>query len=96
MTLDERSKQLRTTVIKMMASSRRGHLGSAFSLIEILSSSEIAGDLDLVIEGSVEYSDDRNFLFICKGAFILNFTWRRGCLLLFQLLLNIDFINIYC
>lgn len=34
--LDARSRQLRTTIVKMLESSRRGHVGSAFSLIEIM------------------------------------------------------------
>lgn len=34
--LDERSKALRRTIVKMMQLAGRGHLGSAFSLIEIL------------------------------------------------------------
>jgi len=34
--LDRRSKDLRRTVVRMLQSARRGHLGAAFSLIEIL------------------------------------------------------------
>ena len=34
--LDARSRQLRATIVKMLESSRRGHVGSAFSLIEIM------------------------------------------------------------
>lgn len=34
--LDERSLALRRTIIRMMAVAKRGHLGSAFSLVEIL------------------------------------------------------------
>jgi transketolase len=34
--LDERSKALRRTVIQMLLAARRGHLGAAFSLVEIL------------------------------------------------------------
>ena len=34
--LDVRSKELRETVLEILATSRRGHLGSTFSLIEII------------------------------------------------------------
>ena len=34
--LDNRSKELRKTIVEMLKFSRRGHVGSAFSLIEIL------------------------------------------------------------
>ncbi len=34
--LDEKSKALRRNVVKMLAAAQRGHVGSAFSLIEIL------------------------------------------------------------
>ncbi|MBI3457046.1 MAG: transketolase [Candidatus Rokubacteria bacterium] len=34
--LDERSKALRRAIIDMLAAARRGHLGSAFSVVEIL------------------------------------------------------------
>lgn len=34
--LDSRSLELRKTIVEMVATSKRGHLGSAFSLIEIL------------------------------------------------------------
>jgi len=34
--LDERSKDLRRTIIHMLRAARRGHLGAAFSLVEIL------------------------------------------------------------
>ena len=35
-TLDNRSLHLRRTIVRMLEASRRGHLGSAFSLVEIL------------------------------------------------------------
>lgn len=34
--LDERSLELRRTIVRMLAAGRRGHLGAAFSLVEIL------------------------------------------------------------
>jgi len=34
--IDTRSRKLRTTIVQMLESSRRGHVGSAYSLIEIL------------------------------------------------------------
>ena len=34
--LDSRSLGLRKTIVRMLEASRRGHLGSAFSLVEIL------------------------------------------------------------
>lgn len=34
--LDARSRQLRKTIVRMLECSRRGHLGSAFSLVEIM------------------------------------------------------------
>jgi transketolase len=34
--LDDRSRALRRTMVQMMAAARRGHVGSAFSLVEIL------------------------------------------------------------
>ena len=34
--LDARSTELRRTVVKILEASRRGHLGAAFSLVEIL------------------------------------------------------------
>ena len=34
--LDERSKELRRTIVKVLQAAKRGHVGSAYSLIEIL------------------------------------------------------------
>ena len=34
--LDRRSRDLRLTVVRMLDAARRGHLGSAFSLVEVL------------------------------------------------------------
>src|SRR5438445_12214658 len=34
--LDERSKNLRRTIVRILQHARRGHVGSAYSLIEIL------------------------------------------------------------
>src|SRR5207247_1060451 len=34
--LDERSRDLRRTIVRVLEAGRRGHVGSAFSLVEIL------------------------------------------------------------
>ena len=34
--LDSRSRELRKTIVQVLEASRRGHMGSAFSIVEIL------------------------------------------------------------
>jgi len=80
-TLDERSKYLRRLVIKTLAHSRRGHLGPAFSLIEIL---RVLYDSVLSYDPNNPYWPVRDRCVLSKG---------HGCLALYALLADKGFIS---
>lgn len=72
--LDNRSKELRSTLVRMVESSRRGHLGSAFSLIEIL---RVLYDEVMHYDASNPNMDSRDRFILSKG---------QGCLALYGIL----------
>ena len=78
--LDERSKKLRRTVIKMVQSDGRGHLGPALSLIEIF---RVLYDDVLTYEVSKPSWQKRDRLILSKG---------HGCLALYAILHDKGFI----
>src|SRR5205085_8697881 len=77
--LDERSKQLRRTIIRMLQSARRGHLGAAFSLVEILR----------VLYDDVLRFDPRNPRWAQRDRCILS--KGHGCLALYAILADKGF-----
>jgi len=79
--LDNRSKELRRLVVKMIEVDRRGHIGPAFSLIEIL---RVLYDTHLRIDPSHSMWPDRDRLILSKG---------HGCLALYALLADKGFIS---
>ncbi len=72
--LDGRSRELRKTIVRIMEASRRGHLGSAFSLVEILR----------VLYDDVLHYDSRNPMWPHRDRCILS--KGHGCLALYALL----------
>ena len=76
-TLDERSKQLRRTILRMMKSADRGHLGAAFSLVEIMR--VLYDDILNYRPDEPEWSE-RDRCILSKG---------HGCLALYALLIVI-------
>jgi transketolase len=72
--LDARSKELRRTVVRMLAAAKRGHVASAFSLVEIL---RVLYDDILKINPKNPGADDRDRCILSKG---------HGCLALYALL----------
>lgn len=77
--LDERSRQLRRTIVKTFCGSNRGHVGSAFSLVEILR----------VLYDDVLNYDARNPRWIGRDRCILS--KGHGCLALYALLADKGF-----
>jgi transketolase len=77
--LDKRSKELRKSVIRMVEGDRRGHIGPALSLIEILR----------VLYDSFLKFDPKNPKFIDRDRFILS----KGhvCLALYSILADKGF-----
>jgi transketolase len=72
--LDERSLALRRTIIRMMAAGKRGHLGSAFSLVELVR----------VLYDEVLRYDPANPRWPLRDRFILS--KGHGCLALYAIL----------
>lgn len=72
--LDRRSRELRQRIVKTMAAGNRGHLGSAFSLVEILR----------VLYDDVLRYDPKNPFWSQRDRFILS--KGHGCLALYPLL----------
>jgi transketolase len=72
--LDVRSKELRQIIVKMFAQAKRGHLGAAFSLVEIL---RVLYDDVLHLDPKNPRADDRDRCILSKG---------HGCLALYPLL----------
>ncbi len=79
--LDERSIKLRLNVLKMLGASRRGHLGSAFSLIEIL---RVLYDDVLRYDCSNLNWNERDRFILSKG---------HGCLALYAILADKGFFD---
>ena len=78
--LDTRSKALRQTIVRMMEFSRRGHLGSAFSIVEIL---RVLYDDVLRYDANNPKWDQRDRLILSKG---------QGCMALYVFLAEKGFI----
>ena len=78
--LDERSKALRRTIIKTLAAGQRGHVGAAFSLVEILR----------VLYDDVLKYDAKNPKLPSRDRFILS--KGHGCLALYAMLADKGFI----
>lgn len=72
--LDSRSCELRRTIVRMLVESRRGHLGAAFSLVEIL---RVLYDDVLVYDPRNPALPERDRCILSKG---------HGCLALYVLL----------
>src|SRR5580704_8058635 len=77
--LDARSRQLRRTIIRTIQAGNRGHLGSAFSLVEIL---RVLYDDILKYDASNPRWPDRDRCILSKG---------HGCLALYALLADRGF-----
>jgi transketolase len=77
--LDSRSRQLRTTVVRMLASAKRGHLASAFSIVEIL---RVLYDDILRFEPARPDWPERDRCILSKG---------HGCLALYAMLADKGF-----
>ncbi len=80
--LDKRSKELRRHVIRMMEVGKRGHIGAAMSLIEILR----------VLFDSILKYDAKNPLWEKRDRFILS--KGHGCLGLYSILVDKGFFPI--
>jgi transketolase len=72
--LDNRSRQIRRTIVKILEASRRGHVGSSFSLIEIL---RVLYDDVLRYDSQNPKWSERDRCILSKG---------HGCLALYALL----------
>ncbi len=72
--LDNRSRQIRRTIVKILEASRRGHVGSSFSLIEIL---RVLYDDVLRYDSQNPKWPERDRCILSKG---------HGCLALYALL----------
>ncbi len=77
--LDKRSLALRKTVVQILDSSRRGHLGSTFSLIEIL---RVLYDDIMMFDSKRPNWKDRDRCILSKG---------HGCLALYSILADKGF-----
>lgn len=72
--LDRRSRDIRKSIVKMLASAGRGHVGSAFSLVEIL---RVLYDEVLKYDAKNPRWPERDRLILSKG---------HGCLAIYALL----------
>ena len=81
MTLDNRSKYLRSLIIRMIKVGKRGHIGSAMSLVEIL---RALYDHFLVFDPLKPFWENRDRLILSKG---------HGCLALFAILADKNFFS---
>lgn len=77
--LDERSLDIRKTIVRMVESSRRGHIGAAFSLVEIL---RVLYDHVLNYDADNPNWIDRDRCILSKG---------HGCLALYAILAEKSF-----
>ena len=73
-TLDARSKDLRKNVVKMVEVDKRGHIGPALSLIEIM---RVLFDSFLTFDASNPKWEKRDRFILSKG---------HGCLALYSIL----------
>src|SRR5665213_799173 len=78
--LDERSKALRRVIIKTLAAGQRGHVGAAFSLVEIL---RVLYDDVLKYDAKQPKLSTRDRFILSKG---------HGCLALYTMLADKGFI----
>jgi len=78
--LDERSKALRRVIIKTLAAGQRGHVGAAFSLVEIL---RVLYDDVLKYDATQPKLPSRDRFILSKG---------HGCLALYTMLADKGFI----
>ena len=78
--LDERSKALRRVIIRTLAAGQRGHVGAAFSLVEIL---RVLYDDVLKYDARDPKSPSRDRFILSKG---------HGCLALYAMLADKGFI----
>ncbi len=72
--LDNRSKDIRKTIVKILQAGKRGHIGSAFSLVEILR----------VLYDDILHYDPKNPSLPSRDRFILS--KGHGCLALYTIL----------
>lgn len=79
--LDERSKQLRRTILRMMKSADRGHLGAAFSLVEVM---RVLYDNVLNYRSDQPKWRERDRCILSKG---------HGCLALYAILADKKFFD---
>jgi len=79
--LDDRSKELRKMVIQMIESDRRGHIGPALSLIEII---RVLYDSFLKYDSTNPYWSERDRFILSKG---------HGCLALYAVLADKGFFS---
>ena len=81
--LDARSKELRRIVLRMMQAADRGHLGAAFSLVEIL---RVLYDDILKFQSDAPEWPDRDRCILSKG---------HGCLALYAILADKKFFPVH-
>src|SRR5882762_6280627 len=79
--MDSRSKQLRQTIVRILEASRRGHVGAAFSLVEIF---RVLYDDILRYDAKNPRWPQRDRCILSKG---------HGCLALYALLADKGFIS---
>lgn len=79
MTLDQRSKYLRRTIVEALEGGRRGHLGSSMSMVEIL---RVLYDSFLKFRPNEPAWEDRDRCILSKG---------HGCLTLYAILADKGF-----
>src|SRR5438309_6763035 len=78
--LDARSRELRRTIVEVLATAQRGHIGAAFSIVEIL---RVLYDDILHVDPGVPDRPDRDRFVLSKG---------HGCLALYAILADKGFI----
>ena len=81
MTMDQRSKDLRKLIVRLLVGGTRGHLGPAMSIIEIL---RVLYDSFLNFDYKDPKWEDRDRLILSKG---------HGCLALYALLVDKQFFH---
>ena len=79
MTMDQRSKHLRRTIVQALEGGRRGHLGSSMSMVEIL---RVLYDSFLQYRSNDPFWVDRDRCILSKG---------HGCLTLYAILADKGF-----
>src|SRR3954470_2525329 len=78
--LDARSRELRRTIVEVLRAAQRGHIGAAFSIVEIL---RVLYDDVLDVDPAAPDKPDRDRFVLSKG---------HGCLALYALLADKGFI----